>query len=217
MPQLVFEKLGIEGNIYLSLIKRKKSIIGYVIKRFYIFFSDFNILKFGSDRYVSSRYHLLTLAKRLRIHQKMGYCFSHSGTYSAMVFSSSSASYSVDIEPVERRLTETLRRKIRILYTGLRLSELMVIMILESLVKLSIFKPPVSLSEVFHETQLPKIKSIKDNIFEVEVNNIKVFSKIYMFENLLICITLDSNQFGPFFSVSSDAGVKVAVFKRFLL
>ena len=71
----------------------------------------------------------------------------------------------------------------------------MVIMILETLVKLSIFDPSVSLSKGVADVGAVRINALRDNVFEINVNNVKVYSKIYTFADLHICITLESNQF----------------------
>ena len=68
-------------------------------------------------------------------------------------------------------------------------------MIIETLVKLPIFDPPVSLSKGLSNTRGVKIIALDNNIFEINVSDVKVYSKIYTFADLHICITLDSNQF----------------------
>jgi hypothetical protein len=71
----------------------------------------------------------------------------------------------------------------------------MVILILESLVKLSIFKPPVNFLKGLADMESVKINELKNSVFEINVNNVKVYSKIYTFLDLYICITLESSQF----------------------
>ena len=195
MKEVLFTKVYNKNNIYLSIIERKHSIFDVVVKRVYIFFTRFRVTKLNNDRYVISRYHLIRLTQHLGIYNKFNYCFSHSGRYSAVLFSSEIENFSVDIEPVGRRISESLRLKIRTLYPHLIIAELMVILILESLVKLSIFKPPVNLLKSLSDVNSVKIIKLKNSIFEVNVNNIKVYSKIYTFADLHICITLESGQF----------------------
>jgi len=195
LEELLFSKICNRKNTYLSIIERKNSISSVVVKRIYIFFTRFRAAKLNNDRYVFSRYYLIRRAKNLGIYNKFNYCFSHSGRYSAVLFSSDLEHVSVDIEPVGRRLPESLRLKIRTLYADLMLPELLVILILESLVKLSIFNPPVSLSKGITDIFSVKIIALKNSVFEVNVNNVKVYSKIYTFADLHICITLESDQF----------------------
>ena len=94
-----------------------------------------------------------------------------------------------------RRLTKSLKIKVRSIYKDLILPELMVIMILETLVKLPIFDPPISLSKGIPHVGGIKMIALENNVFEINVNNVKVYSKIYTFADLHICITLESNQF----------------------
>ena len=68
-------------------------------------------------------------------------------------------------------------------------------MILESLVKLSIFNPPLSLSKLISDISPVTIKALNDNAFEINVDSLKVYSKIYTFADLHICITLESDEF----------------------
>ena len=96
---------------------------------------------------------------------------------------------SVDMEPMNRQL------KVSSLYPEFIYNELLVILILESLVKYSGFNPPVSLSNGLNELCSIKIIELKENVFEVIVGDVKVYSKLYTFAGLYICITLESNQF----------------------
>ncbi len=195
MTELLNTKIYNRKNTYLSVIKRENSIFSIVAKRIYVFFTRFRATKGNNDRYVFSRYYLVRLAKQLGIYNKFNYCFSHSGKYSAVLFSSELDHISVDIERAGRRLPKSLRLKIRSLYADLKLSELKIIMILESLVKLSIFNPPLNLSKFFSGINSVQIIALRDSVFEVNVNSVKVYSKIYTFADLHICITLESNQF----------------------
>ena len=182
-------------NIYLSIIERNDNIFSIVLKRFYIFFTRFRNARSNSDRYVSSRYYLIRRLQQLRISNKFNYCFSHSGKYSAVLFSSETGHLSVDIEPVGRRLTKSLKIKVRSIYKDLILPELMVIMILETLVKLSISDFPASPLEEINHIGGAKIIALENKVFEININNVKVYSKIYTFADLHICVTLGSNQF----------------------
>ena len=195
MTKLLFTKVYNSENTYLSIIERKNSIFSIVVKRIYIFFTRFRAARLNNDRYVISRYYLIRLTQKLGIYNKFNYCFSHSGRYSAVIFSSEIEHISVDIEPLGRRIPESLRLEIRSLYPDLKIAELMVILILESLVKLSIFKPPVNFLKGLADMESVKINELKNSVFEINVNNVKVYSKIYTFLDLYICITLESNQF----------------------
>lgn len=195
MTKLLFTKVYNSENTYLSIIERKNSIFSIVVKRIYIFFTRFRAARLNNDRYVISRYYLIRLTQKLGIYNKFNYCFSHSGRYSAVIFSSEIEHISVDIEPLGRRIPESLRLEIRSLYPDLKIAELMVILILESLVKLSIFKPPVNFLKGLADMESVKINELKNSVFEINVNNVKVYSKIYTFLDLYICITLESSQF----------------------
>jgi hypothetical protein len=195
LTKLLFTKVYNSENTYLSIIERKNSIFSIVVKRIYIFFTRFRAARLNNDRYVISRYYLIRLTQKLGIYNKFNYCFSHSGRYSAVIFSSEIEHISVDIEPLGRRIPESLRLEIRSLYPDLKIAELMVILILESLVKLSIFKPPVNFLKGLADMESVKINELKNSVFEINVNNVKVYSKIYTFLDLYICITLESSQF----------------------
>ena len=195
MSEVLFTKVCNRRNIYLSIIERNDNIFGIVFKRGYIFFTRFRSSRSNSDRYVLSRYHLIRRAQKLGIYNKFNYCFSHSEKYSAVLFSSETTHLSVDIEPVSRRLTKSLKVKVRSLYEDLILPELMVIMILETLVKLPIFDPPISFSTGISHVGGIKMITLENNGFEINVSNVKFYSKIYTFADLHICITLESKQF----------------------
>ena len=144
-----------------------------------------------------SRYHLIRLVKKLGLSADFNYCFSHSGKYSAVVFSSGIKNLSVDIELAERRLSKSLTAKVKALYPDLLIPELVIIMILESLVKLSAFDSPFSFSTGLPKHCPAKIKSLNENIFEVLVSNVEFYSRIYRFDNLYICISREKNLFPP--------------------
>jgi len=194
LTELLFSEICNKKNTYLSIVERESSIFSLVAKRIYIFFTRFRNTN-RNNRYVFSRYHLIRLTKKIGIYNKFNYCFSHSGRNSAVLFSSQLDHMSVDIERVGRRLPESLRLKVRSLYSDAKLSELMVVMILESLVKLSIFNPPLSLSKLISDINPVTIKALNDNAFEINVDSLKVYSTIYTFADLHICITLESDQF----------------------
>ena len=197
MNQLLISKLPDTGDAYLSVIERKHGIFGACLQRIYIFFTRFISCTWKSQRYVVSRYYLIRLVKKLGLSTDFNYCFSHSGKYSAVVFSLCIEKLSVDIELAERRLSESLRTKVKALYPDLLMPELVIIMILESLVKLSVFDSPFSLSKGLSKNCPAKISSLNENIFEVIVSNVKVYSRIYRFDNLYICITREKNHFPP--------------------
>jgi hypothetical protein len=183
------------GNTNLSVIERKNSVFDIFVKRIYILFTRFRTIKLNNVRYIFSRYYLTKLTKRLGIYSNFKFCFSHSGKYSAVLVSSNLENLGVDIEYVGRRLSESLNLKIRTLYADLKISELLVTMILESLVKLSVFNPPLSLSRCLDHDCPVKIRMTSGSIFEITVNEIIVYSKIYTVQDLYICVTLESNLF----------------------
>jgi hypothetical protein len=195
LTEIFFTKVCSIGNTNLSVIKRKNSIFDIFVKRIYILFTRFRTIKLNNVRYVISRYYLIKLTKKLGIYSNFNFCFSHSGKYSAILISSDLEHVGVDIEYVGRRLSESLNLKIRTLYADLKISELLVTMILESLVKLSVFNPPLSLLKCLDCDCPIKIKMTDDSIFQITVNEIIVYSKIYTVQDLHICVTLESNLF----------------------
>jgi hypothetical protein len=195
LTEVLFTKICNKKDVYLSILESKKSISSVFFKRIYVFFTRFRSIKLRSDRYVISRYYLIRLAQNLGIYGEFNYCFSHSGKYSAVLVSSESALFSVDIEPVNRRLPESLRLKVRSLYPELISDELIVILILESLVKYSGFTPPVNLSKGLNEICSIQIIELSKHVFEVIVGDVKVYSEIHIFSGLYVCITLELNQF----------------------
>ena len=197
LNQLLISKLTDTGDAYLSVIERKDGVFCACLQRVYIFFTRFTSCTWGSQRYVVSRYYLIRLVKKLGLSTDSKYCFSHSRKYSAVVFSPCIENLSVDIEPAERRLPESLRAKVKTLYPDVLMPELVIIMILESLVKLSVFDTPFCLSMGLSKHCSAKISSLDENIFEVIVSNKKVYSRIYRFDSLYICVTREENQFPP--------------------
>ena len=195
MTEILLTKVCDIGNTNLSIIERKNSIFDIFVKRIYILFTRFRTIKLNNARYIFSRYYLIKLTKKLGIYRNFNFCFSHSGKYSAVLFSTDLEGISLDIEYVGRRLSESLNFKIKTLYADLKVSELLVIMILESLVKLSAFNPPVTLLKCLDRNFPVKISAMKNSVFEVNVNNVIVYSKIYTFQDLHICVTLESNRF----------------------
>ena len=152
MTEILFTKLCNIGKTNISVIERNNSFYDILIKSIYIFFTRFRTFKFNNDRYIISRYYLIKLTKNLGIYDNFNFCFSHSGKYSAILFSSNLEHFGIDIEYTGRRLSKSLNMKIRTLYPDLNISELLVSMILETLVKLSVFKPPLRLSECVDRT-----------------------------------------------------------------
>ncbi len=195
MTEILLTKVCSIGNTNLAIIERKNSIFDIFVKRIYILFTRFRTTKLNNARYILTRYYLIKLAKKLGICSNFNFCFSHSGKYSAVLVSSNLKHVGVDIEFVGRRLTESLNVKIRTLYADLKISELLVIMILESLVKLSIFNPPLSILKCLDWDCPVKISMMENDIFKVNVNEIIVYSKIYSVQDLHICVTLESNLF----------------------
>lgn len=195
MIEHLFKKVCESEDLYISIIERKENTLSVIVKRIYIYFTRFNCNKIESDRYVNSRYYLIRLAKRIGIYNNFNYCFSHAGKYSAVLVSSKLDHMSVDIEPINRHLTGSLRLRIRELFPCLKIPEIMVILILESLVKLTIFYPSVNLSKILTNFQAINITELRESVFEVSVNNVMVFSKIYTYSGLYICITLQTKQF----------------------
>jgi len=195
MAEILNTTVSNKSNTYLSIIERENSNFGVALKKLYLSFTNFRGRRLSNNRYVLTRYHLVRLAKKLKLYKKPNYCFSHSGKYSAVLFSPDVEPLSIDIEPMGRTLSGSLKSKIRTLYADLGQPELVAVMILESLVKLSIFSPRISLSKGLADINAVKIIALTDSIFRIVVNNSKVYSKIYTFEGLYICVTLKSNQF----------------------
>jgi hypothetical protein len=195
LTELSFVKIGKRGSVYLSIINRSNSRLGVAARKMYIFFTPFRSARLNNDRYVLSRYHLVRLSKKLGIYRKFNYCLSHSRNYSAVLLSSDLENISVDLEYAGRRLSESLKSKIRILYADLNLSELSVIMILETLVKLKNFSPPVTLAVGVADDSPVKIIPLRDNVFEVDVYGIKAYSRLSNFRDLCICITIEDDRF----------------------
>lgn len=194
---LLVSKLSDTENVYLSVFERKEAFLQGWFLRFYLIQTRFRACILKSKRRLVSRYYLIKLVKHLGLNSDFEYCFSHSRRYSAAVLSASQEKFSVDIEPVERSLSGALRAKVRTLYPDLLVPDIFIIMILESLVKLSVFDRPFNLSSGLSEHRLAEIKSLKKNIFEVYFLDVKVFSKIYRFDDLYICITREKNDFRP--------------------
>lgn len=195
MSQLLIAKLSTNDDAYISVIERKDGVLRNFLQRIYVSFTRFVTCRWGSQRYVTSRYYLIRLAKKLELRTTYKYCFSHTGKYSAVVFTTCFENFSVDIELAERRLSKTLRAKVRALYPYLQMPELVIIMILETLVKLTVFQCPFSLSMSILKHHPVTINSLNESVFEVIVNNVKVYSRIYRFDNLYICITREKNHF----------------------
>ena len=160
-----------------------------------MFFTRYRSVKLLNNRYILSRYYLISVAKRLGVFKDFNYCFSHSGRYSAFVISSDLNHVSLDIERIDRRLPESLKLKLRGVYNDLILPELNIIMIFETLAKLPMINPPVILSKGITDNFPVDITTISNNIFEVSVNDKKVYSKIYTFADFYICVTLEENVF----------------------
>jgi len=112
-----------------------------------------------------------------------------------VILSSEREKVSIDIEPVERQLTKALEIKIREIFPSLMLSELGVLMILECLVKVQPVASSFSLVAGLSKDGSAEIVDLGQETFEVTFQGTRVYSKIYNFNNLLICITREKNQF----------------------
>lgn len=195
MTELLKKEVYTSSNIYLSIIKRDNNFLENYAKRFYIFFTRFRISKKPSIRYILSRYHLVGLTKNLGIYRKFNYCFSHTGTYTAVLFSSDKKKFSIDIEKRRRYLPESLKLNVRSKFPELRVSELKILMILESLIKISNPSSLFNFKNFFSGVSPVDIISLQNDVYEVGVNSIKVYSKIYTYKSLYICLTIESNLF----------------------
>ena len=192
MNELLFQELCEKKRVYLSIIERKNNYFSFVAKLLCVFFTKYRSKRLLSERYTLSRYHLIKLANRLLIYKKFNYCFSHTGKYTAILISAESQHISVDIEPVNRHLPKSLKLKIRALYPNLMLQELMIVLILESVVKLSIFGNVVDLSKGLDNLYPVGIIQLESGVYEVSVKNIKVYSRFYIFSGLCVCVTMES-------------------------
>lgn len=195
MTELLNREIYTSSDIYLSIIKRDSNSFKYYAKRFYIFCTRFRISKKPSIRYILSRFHLIKLTKNLGIYDKFNFCFSHTGSYTAVLFSSRKKKFSIDIEKTRRRLSQSLILNIRRKYPELKISELKILMILESLIKISKPGSLINFESFFSGVSPVDIISLKDDVYEVSVNSIKVYSKIYTYRDLFICLTIESNFF----------------------
>lgn len=192
MTVVLVKEICAHRSVYLSVIKREKECLSLLYKFVYVFFSKFRSRRLFNERYTLSRYSLIKFSKRLVICKKFNYCLSHAGKYTAILLSSEKQQISVDLEPINRHLSGSLKLKIRKLYPDLLIQELIIILILESMVKLSVFKNQIDLSKGLDNLCLVKIIRLKSDIFEVSIKSIKVYSKIYICEDLYICVTMDS-------------------------
>jgi len=193
--ECLFKNVCNTPNVYLSIIEREKGNYFFLINKIYVFFTRFRSKRLCSNRYLLTRFYLIKRAKKLGVYKRFNYCFSHTGKYSAILISSELEQISVDIEPVNRRLPESLKLKVEALFPGLMVDKLIVIMIIESLIKLPILKLQIDLSKGLSKLCPIRITEIKKNIFEVSVCDVKVYSNIYIYSGLYICITLENNQF----------------------
>ena len=181
-------------NICLSIIERVDCTLRVYLLRLFLIFTQFSSTSLQSNRSVASRFALYKLLKLMGEPSDYNYCFSHSGKLSAILVASSTDKIVIDIERSDRKLSKPLKEKIRKLYGNTSVSELGIIMIFECLIKLSVIPSPFSLGNQAYGHSGVKIVSIDGNIFEVTLKNVKVFSRFYKFNNLLVCITRDRNQ-----------------------
>ncbi len=101
----------------------------------------------------------------------------------------------LDIEKKGRRLSKSLSIKVRGFFPNLYLSELKIIMILETLVKIKLDSQQFNFQRFFSGIDIVKISPLSNNIYEVNVNNTKVYSKIFTLEDFNVCVTLESKKF----------------------
>lgn len=192
---MLVSKFPQKDDVCLAIFQRENRILRDWFMRVSILFTRFASTTWHSERYVASRYELIKLAIVAGKTGYYNYCFSHSKKFSAVILCSESERVSIDIEPVERRLTKALEIKIRKMFPNLLLSELEIIMILECFIKLH---PAVSSFELVAGLigdGLIGIVNIGPDIFAVNFEDTRVYSRIYSFNNLLICISREKNQF----------------------
>jgi hypothetical protein len=193
-----------EDNVYLSIIKRVDCTLCVYFLRFLLIFTKFASASLQSNRSVVSRFALYELIKLMGIPSDHNYCFSHSGKISAMLVAPSTEKIAIDIEPSDRKLSKSLNNKIRKLYPDTSVSELGIIMMFECLIKLSLISSLSRLAFQTSEYGSVKIIPTDNKSFEVTFRDAKVFSRIYNFNNLLVCITREKNQFPMTLNVLKD-------------
>jgi hypothetical protein len=195
LTEFLVTKVCEKENVYLSIIDREKSnFFKFIIKIIFVLFTKYRSQRLLNARYTLSRYYFIKLAKRLEFYNKINYCFSHAGKYTSFLISSGTRQVSIDVEPKNRRLPESLRLKIRALFPLLKLKEIKIILILESLVKHPVTKYLVDLSKGLDKICPIYIKKMEKSVFEISIKNIKVYSKFYTFTDLYVCVTIDSEQ-----------------------
>lgn len=192
---MLISQLTPKDYVWLTIFQREKNILSDIFIRVSILFSRFALKVWCSNRYVSSRYQLNKLAKTAGNTGYYNYCFSHSKKISAAILSFDNEKVSIDIEPTERRLTKALEIKVRELFPILALSELEILMILECLVKVQPAGFSFSLVAVLFRDGPAEIISLGQETFEVRFQDTRVYSRIYNFNNLFICITREKNKF----------------------
>lgn len=188
-------KISKQDDVWVALFQRKNSVFRNFFMRVSILFTRFTSTTWHSKRYITSRYELGRLAIFAGVTGYYNYCFSHSKKLSAVILSSKCEKVSIDIEPVERQLTRTLKVKIRETFPSLMLSELGIIMILECLIKVQPVPTSFGLvSVLFGDVPVEIVKLGQDN-YAVNFKDKKFYTRIYILNNLFICITREKNQF----------------------
>lgn len=192
---MLISQISKQDDVWVALFQRNNSVFLDFFMRVSILFTRFASTSWHSNRYITSRYELSKLAIFAGATGPYNYCFSHSKKLSAVILSSECERVSIDIEPLERQLTKTLKVKIRETFPSLMLSELGIIMILECLIKVQ----PVSTSfglvaGLFGDVPIEIVKLGQDN-FAVNFKDKRFYSRIYILNNLFICITREKNQF----------------------
>lgn len=134
------------------------------------------------------------VSKIIPWYKNLKYCFSHSGQYTALVVSQDLMEISVDIEPLNRKIAESIKVKIRNGYPNLLLQELGILSILESLVKLPVFNKPVILSKGLVSLHTIKIFDLGKMVYQIEIDNVIVHSKIFVCTGIRICVTITADK-----------------------
>ena len=195
MKKLSITKINENNDTYLYIFERYNNKFLDLFIRNYLIFTKFYRDVFASYRKVETRYYLIKLVKQIGLSNEFKYCFSHSGKTSSVIFTSSKESFGLDIEPVRRQVSTSLRSKLRYLYPNLLLSELLILMIYESLVKILNINKGLKLSGIiFGETPV-QILPLTKNKYQVVVNQVNFYAKIYRMDKFYVCLTRQKNIF----------------------
>ena len=174
-----------------------------ILIRLYRLFNFFNGSSWQSDRHITSRTALRKVAKTIGV-EHYNYCFSHSGLVTAFTIAPAADKIAVDIEPAKRKLPALLKKKIRNIYPALDISELNLVMIFECLIKLGLLQQKPA-SFIF-SSRFPRVEILDKNVslFAVRLGEVTAYSKVYHFNNLVICITRTKNNFPAFLSSHAE-------------